>query len=124
MNSIEISKKIYSILSGDDRLKELVDDKIYPLIAESDTKYPFVVFKRSQINPEYTKDWLTTEQVILDIVCASSKYFEVVDVASAVRTALEGYKDDDLLEGIKVQYITEDFFDDCYTQRITFQIMM
>ena len=71
MNSLEISKKIYNILSNSELLTEKVGDKIFPLIAEADTDFPFVVFRRNGITPIYTKDWLTEERVTVDIVCAA-----------------------------------------------------
>lgn len=123
MNSIEITKKIYNLLSNDETLSGLVGSNIFPLIAESNTEFPFIVFKRNSITPEYTKDWITSETIQVEVVCASDKYFETIDCAVAVRNKLEGYRDADIRE-VTVNYITEDFLNDCYTQRITFNIII
>ena len=120
MNSLEISKKIYNILSNSELLTEKVGDKIFPLIAEADTDFPFVVFRRNGITPIYTKDWLTEERVTVDIVCASNKYFESVEVAQIVRYLIEGYHDNSVRQ-TRLTYITEDFTNDCYAQRMTFE---
>lgn len=119
MTSIEIGKKVYQILKINDELVNIVGDKIYPLVAESDTSYPFVVFKRTGITPEYTKDWLTMESVSVEIVCASDKYFQSVDMANIIREEMDGLRGGEILE-TKVDYITEDFIDDVYIQRIGF----
>lgn len=119
MTSIEIGKKVYQILKINDELVNIVGDKIYPLVAESDTSYPFVVFKRTGITPEYTKDWLTMESVSVEIVCASDKYFQSVDMANIIREEMDGLRGGEFLE-TKVDYITEDFIDDAYIQRIGF----
>ena len=119
MTSIEIGKKVYQILKINDELVNIVGDKIYPLVAESDTSYPFVVFKRTGITPEYTKDWLTMESVSVEIVCASDKYFQSVDMANLIREEMDGLRGGEILE-TKVDYITEDFIDDVYIQRIGF----
>ena len=119
MTSIEIGKKVYQILKINDELVNIVGDKIYPLVAESDTSYPFVVFKRTGITPEYTKDWLTMESVSVEIVCASDKYFQSVDMANLIREEMDGLRGGEILE-TKVDYITEDFIDDAYIQRIGF----
>lgn len=119
MTSIEIGKKVYQILKINDELVNIVGDKIYPLVAESDTPYPFVVFKRTGITPEYTKDWLTMESVSVEIVCASDKYFQSVDMANIIREEMDGLRGGEILE-TKVDYITEDFIDDTYIQRIGF----
>ena len=102
-----------------DELVNIVGDKIYPLVAESDTSYPFVVFKRTGITPEYSKDWLTMESVSVEIVCASDKYFQSVDMANLIREEMDGLRGGEILE-TKVDYITEDFIDDAYIQRIGF----
>ena len=119
MTSIEIGKKVYQILKINDELVNIVGDKIYPLVAESDTSYPFVVFKRTGITPEYSKDWLTMESVSVEIVCASDKYFQSVDMANLIREEMDGLRGGEILE-TKVDYITEDFIDDAYIQRIGF----
>lgn len=119
MTSIEIGKKVYQILKINDELVNIVGDKIYPLVAESDTPYPFVVFKRTGITPEYTKDWLTMESVSVEIVCASDKYFQSVDMANIIREEMDGLRGGEILE-TKVDYITEDFIDDAYIQKIGF----
>ena len=119
MTSIEIGKKVYQILKINDELVNIVGDKIYPLVAESDTSYPFVVFKRTGITPEYSKDWLTMESVSVEIVCASDKYFQSVDMANIIREEMDGLRGGEILE-TKVDYITEDFIDDAYIQRIGF----
>ena len=119
MTSIEIGKKVYQILKINDELVNIVGDKIYPLVAESDTSYPFVVFKRTGITPESSKDWLTMESVSVEIVCASDKYFQSVDMANLIREEMDGLRGGEILE-TKVDYITEDFIDDAYIQRIGF----
>ena len=119
MTSIEIGKKVYQILKINDELVNIVGDKIYPLVAESDTPYPFVAFKRTRITPESTKDWLTMESVSVEIVCASDKYFQSVDMANLIREEMDGLRGGEILE-TKVDYITEDFIDDAYIQRIGF----
>lgn len=117
--SIEITKKIYQVLSLDDNLVNIVGQNIYPLIAESDTAYPFIVFKRMNIIPNYTKDWLTWEDVDVEIVCVSDKYFQAVEMASEVRDLFEGLKGDGIIE-TKLSYVNEEFIEDCYTQRLGF----
>lgn len=121
--SIEITKKIYQVLSLDDNLVNIVGQNIYPLIAESDTAYPFIVFKRMNIIPNYTKDWLTWEDVDVEIVCVSDKYFQAVEMASEVRDLFEGLKGDGIIE-TKLSYVNEEFIEDCYAQRLGFSFKL
>lgn len=119
MTSLELSKKIYQCLMFNDKLQDIVGQNIFPLIAESNTQYPFIVFKRMSITPEYTKDFLTMETVNYEIVCASDKYEQVIDMAILVRDEFEGLHGGEIKETL-VDYITEDFIEDCYVQRIGF----
>lgn len=45
--SLQIGKAIYHLLSKDSRIKEKVGSKIYPLIVEESTTFPFIVYKRT-----------------------------------------------------------------------------
>ena len=57
MDSLKVGKEIYSLLNGNDSLTGVVGSKIYPIIVEKETTYPFIVYKRSNIIPDYTKDF-------------------------------------------------------------------
>ena len=52
--SLQIGKAIYHLLSKDSRIKEKVGSKIYPLIVEESTTFPFIIYKRTNITPNYT----------------------------------------------------------------------
>ena len=54
-NSILIGKLIYERLSSNPELKEYVNDKIFPLIAEQETTFPYIAFSTDSITPYYTK---------------------------------------------------------------------
>ena len=41
--SLQIGKAIYHLLSKDSRIKEKVGSKIYPLIVEESTTFPFIM---------------------------------------------------------------------------------
>lgn len=53
--SLQIGKAIYHLLKKDSRIKEKVGSKIYPLIVEESTTFPFIIYKRTNITPNYTK---------------------------------------------------------------------
>ena len=43
MDSLKVGKEIYSLLNGNDSLTGVVGSKIYPIIVEKETTYPFIV---------------------------------------------------------------------------------
>lgn len=121
MRSLEVGKEIYSILSKNKSLTDKVGNKIYPIIVEKDTNYPFIVYKRSNVIPDYTKDYHFKDYVIVDIICVSNHYVESVEIASLVRESLEDKRIGDI-NSIKLEGADEDFIDDAYIQTLSFNL--
>lgn len=121
MRSLEVGKEIYSILSKNKSLTDKVGNKIYPIIVEKDTNYPFIVYKRSNVIPDYTKDYHFKDYVIVDIICVSNHYVESVEIASLVRESLEDKRIGDI-DSIRLEDADEDFIDDAYIQTLTFNL--
>lgn len=123
-NSILVGKYIRQILCNNAELQALMStDKIFPLIANADTTFPFIVYLRTNLTPLYTKDFLSDNDVNLTIIVVSDKYTESLDIANAVRHSLEGYryKDNTLqIHPIKLNSITEETLEDAYIQRMSF----
>ena len=118
--SLQIGKAIYHLLSKDSRIKEKVGSKIYPLIVEESTTFPFIVYKRTNISPNYTN-----ESVTVDVVIASKDYTDTVELADYVRDALEGRRGN--FAGIEINDIRmisadEEYIEDTFIQNITFDI--
>lgn len=103
--SLLTTEYMRKIVEQDAELMKLVPkDKIFGMIAHSGTQYPFIVYSRSALNPQYNKDnglanglgHKNTVQITVD--CYSDKYVESLEVANAFRHALEGkgWKDKDI----------------------------
>ena len=102
--SLLTTEYMRKIVEQDAELMKLVPkDKIFGMIAHSGTSYPFIVYSRSALNPQYNKDlgiqnigFTNTVQITVDIY--SDKYVESLEVANAFRHALEskGWKDKDI----------------------------
>ena len=121
MNSLKVGKEIYSHLKENKSLTDIVGNKIYPIIVEKDTNYPFIVYKRSNVIPDYTKDYHFKDDVIVDIICVSNHYVESVEIATLVRESLEDKKYGDIVS-IRLESADEDFVDDAYIQTLTFNL--
>lgn len=121
MNSLKVGKEIYSYLKENKSLTDIVGNKIYPIIVEKDTNYPFIVYKRSNVIPDYTKDYHFKDDVIVDIICVSNHYVESVEIATLVRESLEDKKYGDIVS-IRLEGADEDFVDDAYIQTLTFNL--
>ena len=121
MHSLKVGKEIYSHLKENKSLTDIVGNKIYPIIVEKDTNYPFIVYKRSNVIPDYTKDYHFKDYVIVDIICVSNHYVESVEIASLVRESLEDKRIGDI-NSIRLESADEDFIDDAYIQTLTFNL--
>ena len=120
MDSLNIGKAIYTIL----QTSIDIDKKIYPLIADEGTTFPFIIYKRTGLTPESTKD-NTNENVSVEINIASSNYSESIDLAIKVRKALEhkkGTYSDIAIQDIVIDDATEDYIEDTFIQTLTFKI--
>lgn len=120
MDSLNIGKAIYTIL----QTSIDIDKKIYPLIADEGATFPFIIYKRTGLTPESTKD-NTNENVSVEINIASSNYSESIDLAIKVRKALEhkkGTYSDIAIEDIVIDDATEDYIEDTFIQTLTFKI--
>lgn len=122
--SLLISEHVSSKLSGSSELTELVSDKIYPISTISAISFPFVVYKRNSLTPNYTKDrYSTGDSLTVEIVVVSNNYLNSIKVASKIRKALEGkrgsYEDFDVIDA-KLVSADEDFIEETFIQRLIF----
>ena len=71
---ISILKSIYKLLSANVELTSIVGNRMYPIIANEDTTFPFIVYQRDSVSAEYTKDWRTNDNINISINIASTTY--------------------------------------------------
>lgn len=134
-NSLLINKYILNFLENSELVTEIIgsdEHKIFPLIQPESLTFPYIVFQRSSVIPEYTKDlylgagigWTNTVNVT--IKCISDEYDESLLLANAVRNTLEGksYSDADInIDIIQLVSATEYTTDiDIFIQELTFEI--
>jgi len=89
MKSNEIGKYIYNVLKTNVNVFDLVMDRIFPIVAENGTNYPYIIYTRNASNTQYTKDGIISENCSLTIDCVHTDYSKGVDVALAVREAFD-----------------------------------
>lgn len=117
--SISVNKHIYNLLINDEILNELVDKKIYPIVAEETVTYPFILFTKESAMGNYTKDLLMYDTVTISIAIAATNYIQTVEIAERVRQILENRRDD-YFYNILFDEVTEDFAEDAYIQTLKF----
>ena len=121
---LEESEEVRAILGNDQH-------KIFPLLQPDNLSFPFIVHSRNSIAVTYTKDieymrggW--TNEINYIVSCVSDNYIQCLELANAVRHAMETYrwKDEDIyIHPIKVNYITEYTTEqNAFVQEIQFNI--
>lgn len=134
-NSLLISKYFQAILEENEEVRAIIGNKkkIFPLLQPDSLTFPFIVHSRTGISVEYTKDieygnvgWFNNVQYTIS--CVSDDYVQCIELANAVRHAVETYrwKDKDIyIHPIQLlsasEYTTEN---DAFVQELIFTCMV
>lgn len=123
MSCISIGKAIKSLLVAG-LSKTSIKNKIYPLIADETTTFPFIVYRRSSITTVSDKDY-SNDSACIQIMIAANNYAESVELAEQVRTSLVHKKG--IIQTIPVEDISlvdgsEEFIDNTFVQNLIFKI--
>lgn len=120
MKNFKIGSEIRNVILSSTAVKNAVDTKVFPLIANAGTTFPFIVYRRSSYSPQSDKDTLT-EMVYMEIAIICNNYEQSVTIANDVADVLLAYESD-TIEEIKVTNISEEFISDSFVQKVNLQI--
>lgn len=122
MTSLQIGKAIHAILAENNI------QKVYPLVADVGTTFPFIVYRRTGLEPASTKDRYNYQELAtVEIIVAADNYIESIELAERVKNILEHTRG--TYNNIKVGEITfkdsdEDFIEDTFIQKLIFNIQI
>lgn len=120
-SSISINKHIFSILTSDKSLKEMVGTKIFPIVADDDVKFPYIILERTSITPYTYKGGVGYDKVTFQIKIADSDYINTINIAEKVRELLElRTSSNSFFKRIEFSSCNEDFMNDTYRQTLQF----
>lgn len=123
--SLNIGKVIKDILYQDETLNNLVKNQVFPLIAEENTTFPFIVYRRNSIRKANTKDYVNDEIASVDVVIACDKYSQSVEIAERARFILERgeYEGENFsVDNITLSNASEQYIQNTYIQSLMFDI--
>lgn len=118
MKNFQIGKEINRLLTEGNALN--VTGKIFPLVANPNTSFPFLVYRRLSYRPANTKDGIG-EIIIIEVNIASETYNEGVDIANSVADILCSAHSQ-LIQRVQLINVSELFLQDTFIQNIQFQI--
>lgn len=118
-SSISVIKHIFRILSSDKTLNEMVGTKIFPIVADDDVKFPYIILERTSITPFTYKGGVGYDKATFQIKIADSDYINTINIAEKVRELLE-LKTSSYFKRIEFSSCNEDFMNDTYRQTLQF----
>lgn len=114
---------IRAILIEDSEVSARVN-KIFPVVEDS-AELPYIVYRRTQLEQTPAKGRLGADTAGIEILCYTEHYTEGVELAEAVRNALDGVQGES--DGLVMRscYLTdseEAWQDDAYVQQLVFNV--
>lgn len=125
-NSLKLVKYILEILKLDENLsKHISIDKIFPIDARLSTSFPFAVIQRTSLIPSSSKDGIYEDTVNFTIAIADDNYIGSVNIAQAIRNALDirSYKTDEVcIRQLRLTGASETLYNDTFIQELNFTV--
>lgn len=124
MKSLEIGRIIKNILSQDTLLSKQIGTKIFPLVADKGTSFPFIVYRRDSVTPSSNKDSLVYDVTVrMSLIIASSDYKQGLDLLSwTLDTLLHELPKETGCTDIEILDTSEEYRDDTFLQLLSIGI--
>lgn len=121
--SLSAGEIIRAILANDAEVTARAN-KIYPVV-EDRADLPYIVYRRTQLKQDLTKGGRGADTVGIEILCYTKQYTEGVELAEAVRDALDGAQgetDGLVMRSCYLEDSEEAWQDDAYVQQLVFNV--
>lgn len=108
-----------------DTLKQIeaVGGRVFPIVANEGTTYPFIVFERSGVDVTATKDGFADIQATFNARIVSATYFEGLQILDTAIEQLERMQSKHgITYRVTLQGASEESTDDGFIQTITFSV--
>lgn len=121
--SLSAGEIIREILSSDPEVTARTN-KIFPVAVDS-VELPYVLYRRAQLEQVPVKDRRGADTVMIEIMCYTAQYTEGIELAEAVRAALDGRQAE--YDGLRMRSCSltdseETWQDDAYVQQLVFTV--
>lgn len=124
-SSLSAGELIYAILKTDPEVSKRAA-KVYPVV-EDEATLPYIVYRRKQFDKGPVKGQRGNDTVYIEVQCFTKDYTESVELAEAVRDALDAqvFRHEDLvMRACDLTDSYEDWVDDAFVQSLTFTCKM
>lgn len=121
--SLSVGEIIYDVLTNDAEVMARTN-KVFPVVTDKAT-LPYVAYRRSRLEHSPVKGTQGADTVQIDVLCFAAKYGDGVQLAEAVRQALDGKqatKDTLIMRSCTIAGGEEYYENDAYIQELNFII--
>lgn len=98
--------------------------KVYPVV-EDTAELPYIVYHRTSLEQTSVKSLSRADSVTIEVLCYTAGYTEGVELAEAVRDALDGKQAESnglVMRGCYLTDSEEAWQDDAYVQALVFNV--
>lgn len=122
-SSLSAGEIIRAVLTQDEAVSALTT-KVFPVVAD-EARLPYIVYRRSNFEQTPLKSTHGADTVGIEVLCFTEQYTQGVELAEAVRAALDGKQAES--DGLVMRscYLTdseEAWQDDAFVQQLVFTI--
>lgn len=99
-------------------------NKVFPVVEDS-AELPYIVYRRTQLEQDPVKGRRGADTVGIEVLCYTAHYTEGVELAEAVRGALDGVQgetDGLVMRSCYLADSEEGWQDDAYVQQLVFNV--
>ena len=124
--SLSAGSIIRDILLSNEEVKRRTN-KVFPIVIDN-AQLPYILYRRAALAHNPTKQGMPgADTVTMEVVCYTAKYAEGVELAEAVRQALDYASGEH--DGVKMRSCTladseEGYEDDAFVQQLVFSVKM
>jgi hypothetical protein len=121
--SLSVGSIIYDILTKTAEISKTVT-AVFPIVSDNAT-LPYIAYRRSGLEPSPVKNGHSADTVVIDVRCFAAHYSESVELAEAVRAALDcvkAEKDGLIMRSCTLAGSEEYFEGDAFVQELNFNI--
>lgn len=122
--SLSAGAIIRDILLADEEVKRRTK-KVFPIVIDT-AQLPYILYRRAALKHDPTKSGMPgADTVTMEVVCYTATYAEGVELAEAVRAALDyarGERDGMVMRSCTLTDSEEGYEDDAFVQQLVFQV--
>ena len=119
---LKVGKSINYLLTNSE-VNTIVNGKIFPIIADQGTSFPFITYRRAGSGDSFSKDSIYEDFTTVELVIASASYEESVELAQLCREELEKRRYSNIKE-IKLVDASELYEGEVFIQNLLFTIKL